>query len=122
MKRNQTLQLSPKGIASLKDFAEELMSDAVTVYLESNMYYVVRGSIHTTCVFDTKLTHQEILNYALADINEALKGNLLKTHYGLPLFGNDKHSKAIVKREHFTTPAQRALERMAKRINNYATK
>ena len=112
-----TYQLSQSGIERLERFKRDIEAGdcdiTVAAYYDSGavMYYDISSDNGFTCCFDVDKCY--VVDDAIEQIEATISGALMKkkscfiTHGGIPLERND-----------ITTPAQRALEALGKKLRD----
>lgn len=125
--KNQTYQLSAQGIERLEKFKRDVLAGDFDVREERAspsgirpLYFVVSNIDSTNCAFTRN--HDEIINYTLRDINESLNAPVEKrlNDLGNVFYCSSGYYGVALKRNDITTPAQRALELFAKKLNQWS--
>ena len=122
--KNQTYQLSAQGIGRLEKFKRDVLAGDFVVREEralpsdiEPLYFVVSNIDSTNCAFTRN--QNEIINYTLRDIDESLNATVEKRLHdcGNIFYCSSGYYGVALNRTDITTPAQRALESLAKRLN-----
>lgn len=114
--KNQTYQLSAQGIERLKKFKRDVLAGDFTVE-DKGLYFVVTTDYSANCVFTRDKS--KVVELTLRDIDSALSNPVQKKLHncGSTFYCSLAKSSAGLLRTDITTPAQRALESLAKRLN-----
>lgn len=120
---NNTYQLSQSGIERLERFKRDIEAGDFEIseggyYSDGSvMYYHIENSYSIACCFDCD--YSDVVDIALKQIKNTLSSGIGKNlQYDGKVFYYPELDGVGLNRTDITTPAQRALERMAKRINS----
>lgn len=120
---NNTYQLSQSGIERLERFKRDIEAGDFKVREErapqsdiEPMYFVVSNIDSTNCAFTRN--KDEIINYTLRDINWSLSQPVEKRLHdcGSVFYCSSGYYGIGLNRRDITTPAQRALEALGKKL------
>tara|TARA_R110002124_G_C8974544_1_gene515772 strand:+ start:27359 stop:27733 length:375 start_codon:yes stop_codon:yes gene_type:complete len=119
----KTYQLSKSGLERMDLFRRDILSGNVTVspeYYEDGeiCYFKASNKDTATCSFTTK--EDEVISDLLKQIESTLEGDIEKrymSHDRSYSFFTVVDGGIALKREDITTPAQRALENIATKLN-----
>lgn len=114
--KNQTYQLSAQGIERLEKFKRDVLAGDFEVK-DKGLYFVVTAGRSTNCVFTRD--ESKVVELTLRDIDDALSNQVERKLHdcGLVFYCSLAKSAPGFSRADITTPAQRALESLAKRLN-----
>ena len=113
---SQTYQLSKSGIERLERFKRDVLAGEVNIRSEG-FYFVVSSDNGTNCAW-TK-DESRVIELTLQDINSALNSPAEKRLHdeGSIFYCSTSGSAPGIGRDDITTPAQRALEALANKLN-----
>ena len=119
---SQTYQLSKSGIERLERFKRDLLAGDFEIaegshYLDGGVsYYVVSNSDSSICCFDC--SYNQVPSLTLEGVKNTIECKIEKrymSHDGSPYFC--VVGGVAINRIDITTPAQRALEALANKLN-----
>ena len=113
---SQTYQLSKSGIERLERFKRDVLAGDFKIR-SGGFYFVVSSDNGTNCAW-TK-DESRVIELTLKDIDSALNNPVKKRLYdkGSIFYCSASGSAPSIRRGDITTPAQRALEALADKLN-----